>query len=201
MSSFTCHCGYCFHDNTDNLRFKAYILPDQDMNEFDSLFEQLADTPPVQGGKLSVKQHEIYVKMRDLLNRCIFQCPECGRLFLKNEKGRLTMFTPSDTAEPEQDVDRNMLMSAHGASWHGTLYGEWYDPMPVWMKHPGLVGTQIKPPEPAQYFDDFAETERQFRILFEKLRARDCIDYAEFRIHEENGSRCLFSWRRENADI
>ena len=64
------------------------------------------------------------MKMRDLLNRCIFQCPECGRLFLENEKGRLTMFTPSDTAEPE----------------------------------------------------------RQFRILFEKLRARDCIDYAEFRI-------------------
>ena len=192
--NFTCRCGYRFHDNTDELRFKARILPDQDFNEFYTLLED--------AGKSHTKeeQHHIFDKIYDLLKKCIYQCPECGRLFLKNSGGGLTMFTPSDSAEPNEDVDRNMLMSAHGASWHGSLLAEWYDPKPVWLPHSGSVGASANPPEPVQWFDTYTETEQTFHVMFEKLRAEDRIDYAEIRVHEQGGTRCLFSWRRENKD-
>ncbi len=192
--NFDCRCGYRFHDNTDELRFKAHILPDQDFNEFYNLLEA-AGKPHNEE-----EQHHLFDQIDDLLKTCIYQCPECGRLFLENRTGGLTMFTPSDTAEPDADVDRNMLMSAHGAGWHGSLAGEWYDPKPVWLPHRGSVGARINPPEPVQWFDDYTEMEQAFHLKFEKLRAEDCIDYAEIRVHEKGGTRCMFSWRRENKD-
>lgn len=61
--NFTCRCGYRFHDNTDELRFKARILPDQDFNEFYTLLED--------AGKSHTKeeQHHIFDKIYDLLKK------------------------------------------------------------------------------------------------------------------------------------
>ncbi|MBR3045912.1 MAG: hypothetical protein IKI45_15695 [Oscillospiraceae bacterium] len=191
--NFACRCGYVFHDNTDELSFKAHILADQDTNEFWNLFED-AEKPHT-----AKEQHRILGQVSGLLRKCIYQCPECGRLFLKDANGSLTMFTPSDTAEPEPEVNRHMLISSHGENWRGILYGEWHDPKPVWMEHAGSVGAVINPPEPAQSYDDFAETERQFHTMFEKLRAEDRIHYAAFHVYEQGGSRCIFSWNRPDT--
>ena len=191
--NFGCKCGYRFHDSSDNLSYKAYIISDEDWDEFAGLLEN-AEKP-------HTEELDSFGKIFDLTNRCIYQCPACGRLFLEDASGRLTMFTPGDTAEPEPDVNRQMLISAHGANWHGILFGSWYDPKPAWHPHPGFIYVQMNDETaPAQQFDDFAETEQAFHIMFEKLRAEDSIHYAAFHVYEQVGSRCLFSWNREKRD-
>lgn len=189
--NFSCRCGYCFHDNADELYFKARIMPDQDTNEFWQLIED-AEKPHTKD-----EQHDLHGKLYDLLERCIYQCPECGRLFLENASGSLTMFTPSDTAEPEPEVDRRMLISDHGKNWRGILSGYWFDPKPVWKPYQGIIRVRIgEDTETLQELNDFAEMERQFHAVFEKLRAEDRIHYAAFHVYEQGGSRCLFSWNK-----
>ncbi len=190
--NFACRCGYHFYDNSDNLSFKAHILADEDWNEFVGYLED-AEKP-------HTEKIENMGRSLDLLERCIYQCPECGRLFLEDADGSLTMFTPSDTAEPEPEVNRHMLISSHGENWHGILYGEWHDPKPKWREYAGYVSVMMnEETAPAFHSNDFAETERQFHVIFEKLRAEDSIHYAVFRVYEQGGSRCLFSWNRPDT--
>ncbi len=166
-------------------------MPDQDTNEFWQLIED-AEKPHTKD-----EQHNLHGKLYDLLERCIYQCPECGRLFLENASGSLTMFTPNDTAEPEPEVDRRMLISDHGKNWRGILSGYWFDPKPVWKPYQGIIRVRIgEDTETLQELNDFAEMERQFHAVFEKLRAEDRIHYAAFHVYEQGGSRCLFSWNK-----
>ena len=190
--NFACRCGYHFYDGSDNLSFKAHILADEDWNEFVGYLED-AEKP-------HTEKIENMGRSLDLLERCIYQCPECGRLFLESADGSLTMFTPSGTAEPEPDVDRHMLISSHGENWHGILYGEWHDPKPKWREYAGYVSVMMnEETAPAFHSNDFAETERQFHVIFEKLRAEDSIHYAAFHVYEQGGSRCIFSWNRPDT--
>ena len=190
--NFACRCGYRFYDGSDNLSFKAHILADEDWNEFVGYLED-ADKP-------HTEKIENMGRSLDLLDRCIYQCPECGRLFLESADGSLTMFTPSGTAEPEPDVDRHMLISSHGENWHGILSGWWEDPKPKWREYAGCVSVMMnEETAPAFHSNDYAETERQFHVIFEKLRAEDSIHYAAFHVYEQGGSRCIFSWNRPDT--
>ena len=190
--NFACRCGYCFYDGSDNLSFKAHILADEDWDEFAGYLEDAK--------KPHTEEIENSGRILDLLERCIYQCPECGRLFLESADGSLTMFTPSGTAEPEPEVNRHMLISSHGENWHGILYGEWHDPKPKWREYAGYVSVMMnEETAPAFHSNDFAETERQFHVIFEKLRAEDSIHYAVFRVYEQGGSLCLFSWNRPDT--
>ncbi len=190
--NFACRCGYRFYDGSDNLSFKAHILADEDWNEFVGYLED-AEKP-------HTEKIENMGRSLDLLERCIYQCPECGRLFLESADGSLTMFTPSDTAEPEPDVDRHMLISSHGENWHGILSGWWEDPKPKWREYAGCVSVMMnEETAPAFHSNDYAETERQFHVIFEKLRAEDSIHYAAFHVYEQGGSRCIFSWNRPDT--
>ena len=190
--NFACRCGYCFYDGSDNLSFKAHILADEDWNEFVGYLED-AEKP-------HTEKIENMGRSLDLLERCIYQCPECGRLFLESADGSLTMFTPSDTAEPEPDVNRHMLISSHGENWHGILSGWWEDPKPKWREYAGCVSVMMnEETAPAFHSNDYAETERQFHVIFEKLRAEDRIHYAAFHVYEQGGSRCIFSWNRPDT--
>ena len=110
------------------------------------------------------------------------------------------MFTPNDTAEPEPDVNRHMLISSHGENWHGILSGWWEDPKPKWREYAGCVSVMMnEETAPAFHSNDYAETERQFHVIFEKLRAEDSIHYAAFHVYEQGGSRCIFSWNRPDT--
>lgn len=185
---FLCPCGYCFHDNTDNLRFKAHILPDQDMNEFADIIER--------GEQPHSEQRELYFTLMDLLDRTIYQCPQCGRLFIENNNPRtFAIFTPGADAVPDETVDRNLLMSAHGVDWRGSLNAYWDDPKPAWNPHPGVIFQEINPRSETLWFDDFAEMERQFYLRLEQLKGKDIIAYAMLRYNHER----RFFWRRENA--
>lgn len=185
---FLCPCGYCFHDNTDHLRFKAHILPDQDMEEFDSILQR--------GEQPHAGQRELYYDLMELLERTIYQCPQCGRLFIENNNPRtFAVFTPGADAVPDETVDRNLLMSARGSDWRGSLTADWYDPKPVWLPHPGAIYQEINPQSETLWFDDYAEMERQFFLRLEQLKKTDQIAYAALRYNNE----CRFFWRRENA--
>lgn len=73
-----CKCGKKIHDNTDYQENKAYIIPDQDM---EGMLEELDG---------SGCPWEITRKY----TRHIFQCHECGRIYIKNQNGEFESFKP-----------------------------------------------------------------------------------------------------------
>lgn len=182
---FSCRCGYCFHDNTDCLPFKGRIIADQDWNDLWSLIEN--------GIRNGENLHSVCDSISELFQREMYQCPECGRLYIDDDNGRtFTAFSPNGEAEPEPDVDRRMLESVHGKSWRGFLYADWYDNPPVWIRHKGTIIPELNDKFDKLEFDDYDEFRARFFALYTEMREDDNIRSAMLRI---NGKR-EFSWFR-----
>jgi hypothetical protein len=105
---FNCHCGHTIKDNTDCLRQKGHLTPDQDLYVvWDGMDEQVID--PVASGQLSV--NDAYVLSRKLMSspaRAMYQCFECGRLYIDGPDGKQNCFLPeSDATDKEILRSRN----------------------------------------------------------------------------------------------
>lgn len=180
--NFYCKCGFLFHDNADCLYFKGRLIADQDWNDLWNYIDN------------GVKNRENPCdNIWKLFPRSMFQCPECGRLYMEDDNGRtFTVFTPNSEAEPEPDVDKRMLESVHGKKWRGFLYADWYDDPPVWIKHNGTIIPELNDKFDKLEFDDYDAFRARFDELFETLRKEDRIRSAKLRI---NGKQ-EFSWYR-----
>lgn len=106
---FGCSCGQRIHDNADCLPYKAYLLPDQDEGSYCDELEQI-----IRNESLSLDERVdravISLQVR-YLSRCIYQCPNCGKLFVddRDESCRqLHVFLP----EGEQDAADKQLLSS-----------------------------------------------------------------------------------------
>ena len=103
---FDCACGNRISDTSDGLRHKAHLTPDQDLYDvWDGMDVEVIDR--VASGELS--QEEAYVKSRRLMSeptRTIYQCFECGRIYIHGLDEKLHSF------RPETDVtDSGILRS------------------------------------------------------------------------------------------
>jgi hypothetical protein len=101
-----CHCGASVVDQTDYLPHKGHLIPDQEwFTTYDAIDDQVID--PVADGRLS--KEEAYHLARCIISRfarLMWQCRECGRLYIDGLDGQLRCFTP----ESEQ-ADREILRS------------------------------------------------------------------------------------------
>lgn len=166
---FGCRCGYVFYDTTDNLRFKASLLPVQSLKKFAEIAER--------GAVPHSDKIELYFPLTDLLFRTMYQCPECGRLYIEDDDFHgFCVFTPNAQAEPGASVNRR-LFSAMGGQ-RGSVTAYFTDPMPKWYKHLGVLFRSQKEKHEPVYYDSFAQMESEFRLLSEQLFSEQRIDYA-----------------------
>lgn len=103
---FDCHCGNTIKDNTDSLRQKAHLTPDQDLFAvWDGIDEQVIDR--VASGELPVR--DAYMVSRGIIaspTRTMYQCFECGRLYIDGPDGNRHCFVPASDA-----TDKGILRS------------------------------------------------------------------------------------------
>ena len=166
---FGCRCGYVFHDNTDNLRFKASLLPAQFLGRFRELVKR--DAAP------HTDKTELYFPLTDLFFRTMYQCPQCGRLYIEDDdRFSFCVFSPNAQAEPGESVNRRLLSAMGGQCGSVTAY--YYDPSPKWRKHPGMLFRNQKEAHDPVYYDSFEQMETEFHVLSEQLFAEQRIDYA-----------------------
>ena len=101
-----CHCGVTISDSTDYLSHKAHFTPDQDVYAvWDGIDDEVINR--VATGELAVK--DAYLKSRDIISsptRQMWQCFECGRLFIDGPDGKLYCFVPEN-----EETEKRILRS------------------------------------------------------------------------------------------
>jgi hypothetical protein len=101
MSNFYCVCGFNMKDSTDNLPYKAYFLPDEDVNRaLDDLLRRAAEFIEArERGEQEqyLKEHALFPReptLQDVLanlllhptfefGRTMYACEECGRIWVQ----------------------------------------------------------------------------------------------------------------------
>ena len=73
---FSCQCGNVIHDTSDNLSYKGYIIADQDIDYLIETIEKLE--------KPHTQYIGVYDEISKLLRRTVYQCPDCGRVYIEN---------------------------------------------------------------------------------------------------------------------
>lgn len=101
---FYCGCGNRISDVADRLPYKAYFLADEDDGRYADAMEAAIRDESLPIDK-RVDEVVIHLQVR-YLSRCIFQCPECGRLWVDDNDNRLHSFLP------EGPVDKQLLAAS-----------------------------------------------------------------------------------------
>ncbi|MFO0797058.1 MAG: hypothetical protein U0804_06240 [Gemmataceae bacterium] len=105
-----CHCGAVIVDQTDDLPYKGYLIPDEDFYAvFDALDDQVIN--PVAGGSLD--REAAYHLARRIIGRParrMWQCVACGRLYIDDHNHQLRCFVPADD-EPDRAILRGSAIS------------------------------------------------------------------------------------------
>jgi hypothetical protein len=108
-----CHCGAVIYDQTDDLPHKAHLIPDQEwFVVFDAIDDEVID--PLAEGRLGKEAG--YRLARTIIrrsSRLMYQCRECGRLYLDDLQGRLHCYIPTDE-EPAREILRGRDRAADG---------------------------------------------------------------------------------------
>ena len=89
-----CPCGGVIADSTDHLPNKAYLIPDQKWFSFWDAIKAAIEQPCSSPEEAETR----YVKLTDSeVDRSMWQCERCGRLFIQNRNYELVEFHPEDT--------------------------------------------------------------------------------------------------------
>lgn len=167
---FNCQCGFQFNDSGDCVAYKARILADQDVNELAEMLEF--------GEEPHRDELELCMPALDLIERTVFQCPQCGRLYVEDADYSYIQFVPCEDAEPSPEVNKNLLRSAHGERWRGYLYGVWNNPKPEHSEHKGYIEPLVNMEFDNLEFDDFTAFEKRYYELFDELEEKDRLERA-----------------------
>ena len=96
MAHVKCSCGKVMSDNSDNLYYKVRYIPDCYWNDFwikiDDAIEKTDNDPKSKEAACMSLRYLKYF-------RSMFQCPDCGCLFIDDKEGKIHRFKP----EPEND--------------------------------------------------------------------------------------------------
>ena len=104
-----CHCGGTISDSTDYVSHKAHFTPDQNLYDvLDGIDDEVID--PVASHELSAD--DAYTVSRRIIassTRLMWQCFECGRLYIDGLDGELHCFIPET-----DDTDKRILRGKGG---------------------------------------------------------------------------------------
>jgi hypothetical protein len=95
-----CYCGLELIDSSDHHPHKAWMIPDQLWNGiFDGLDEEVLTL--LESGQ--IRESDASMQARRLIYdaaRVLYQCSECGRLYVNDQHGKLHCFLPEDDSVP-----------------------------------------------------------------------------------------------------
>ncbi len=101
-----CPCGASIVDQTDDLPHKGHLIPDQDWFAiYDSLDEEVIDA--LVSGRL--ERSAACNLARETIrrtSRLMYQCRDCGRLFIDDLRGDLQCYVPAS-----EETSREILRS------------------------------------------------------------------------------------------
>jgi hypothetical protein len=96
-----CECGAIITDQTDDLPYKAYFIPDQDWNGFTETIDQIVGA--VAAGNMTTHDAETAVRQVYLAkSRSMYQCSKCGRLLVIDVQGNANNYAPTLEADSRQ---------------------------------------------------------------------------------------------------
>jgi len=109
---FACACGNVIYDITDNLRYKAHFVSDEDyfnlLDEIDASIEDFgtqAKAASEANEQLSQRDVEnLIMKIRIAIGdakRLMYQCSRCGRLYVDDHQRHLQQFLAENPSRSE----------------------------------------------------------------------------------------------------
>jgi hypothetical protein len=125
-----CVCGYSISDTTDMIEYKARLIPDQDFYDLmDRIFSEARSL--LSAAKPYVDTLD-YKQALDALRNAIseplweytremWQCEQCGRLYLEGEGPYVHPFKPEEDPFP-----RGLLRSTAGDLWKRSMGANWF---------------------------------------------------------------------------
>ena len=183
---FLCRCGYDIHDTSDNLSYKGTIIADQDIDTLWSIIEKLEQPHD--------NKIDVFEQVSDLLRKTIYQCPECGRVYIEDQAHDYKLVGFNFDSDEQHDQHRSLLMSSYGEKWKGSLFAEWRDDKPDWLEYHGIIMPEVNIQLDDLCFDDFDAFERRFYEVLDYLKKLDIIGCASLRV---NGKQ-TFIWPDKN---
>ena len=97
MSRLGCKCGFVFHDNSDGHYWKAHLITDRDWFPLLDMANGLIESPdPDRGALCHTLLHNLSGKDACVQSRDLYQCPECGRVYIEDPDGRFFCCAPED---------------------------------------------------------------------------------------------------------
>lgn len=181
---FWCGCGNRISDTTDMLSYKGYILADQDLDDLYCKIEDAIMSPEPDRKKVVA---QFFSDIIDI-DKTMYQCPKCGRIFIDGEARLLNAFRPEEGC-----TERRLLQSTKGELWQGFLYAEWDDEKPEWSEHHGYVSPIVNIQYNIPGFDDYDAFVAKYYEVFEELKEKGIIRSA----HLKRNRQVLHSWNAE----
>jgi hypothetical protein len=109
----TCHCGQLIVDQTDDLPQKAHLIPDQKwLAMFDAIETEVID--PLAARRLTTEG--AYMRLREIMIsavRMMWQCSQCGRLYVDDHNHRLQSYLPEDDNTEKRILAGSELHDEH----------------------------------------------------------------------------------------
>jgi len=96
---FRCECDHVISDSTDDLSYKAYSCPDQSRDAVFAAIDRLMDSP----APTDTLQRDalVWPIVAPKGYRLMYQCPECGRVYIAGKGGTLHCFKPEFDNTPK----------------------------------------------------------------------------------------------------
>lgn len=112
-----CHCGASIIDQTDDLPHQGHMIPDQEwFATYDAIDDAVVD--PVADGQLG---HEAaYHRARQLIGRSarlMWQCQECGRLYIDGLHRGYQCFRPEVDCPPTRRSSARQASRVRSGAW------------------------------------------------------------------------------------
>lgn len=126
---FRCPCDAIIHDQSDNLPHKAWLLPDESAEQFETGASEmisayfdavlagreshwLSENVSEEYSKLGLDResiiHDLIVRFHIRLKRTIYLCDKCGRLFVSHRQTKdLIAYSPDNLPAPTDILRRS----------------------------------------------------------------------------------------------
>ena len=99
IMKFRCTCGHYIIDQTDDLPYAGYIYPDRSMGPLFHAIDQLWERKKPDDPLVSDRMTDPITNPKG--GRVIYQCPECGNIWIKGDHGDLLGFSPMEKDTPK----------------------------------------------------------------------------------------------------
>lgn len=158
---FYCKCGCRISDTTDMIPYKGHIIADQDWYD---MWDGLRELVTSEAADREKKFDELFYG--SIAAKCVYQCQECGALYLEGQNNQLTAFMA------EGGTDTHLLESCLGNRWKGHLYAEWKEEPEDWdPPRKGTIFVEVNGEQRNTYFyDEYGAFEDAYYRLLHELK-------------------------------